>query len=344
VDQNRTVDVATLLQSIAGQLGESRTVLNQLSGAGGQGTHGERMANAFRAAADAAQNAGTDDAGQQLERAAEAMRSKGNGVAAGYYADGLAEAAQQFRGQSGISMDNIAPFLQSFLGGVERNNPARPGQGNMLDALTPAVTAMNQAQQSGGGGQQALMAALLGSMSGAQQTANMGNSQRVDPGAASATGVIGGIVAALAPQLLNMLMNRVMQGSGAQSQGQGSYPGGYAQPGAGAGAGGLGDLLGQLFSPGAQPQSQGADPMGGLGGLLGGLLGGAQGQGTGGYGGQQAQPNDPMGGLGGLLGGLLGGADGGRSPQSGSRGFRGDLDVDLSQDDNSRGNSQSQSW
>ena len=278
MDTNRQVDVPTLLQSIAGQLSQSQEGIDQVS----HSTHGQRMAKAFRLAAEAASEAGSDDAGEQLRRAAAAMRQRGSGVAAGYYADGLESAAQQVRGQRGISIGDLLPFLQSFVGGVQQNNPAQPGQGTMIDALVPALGALSGAQSSGNT-QGGILDALGAAMSGAQNTQHDG---QMDPGAASAVNVIGGIIAALAPSLIGGLL-------GGQQQGQ-------AQ---GGGGGGLGGLLG--------------------GGGLGGLLGGQQ-QGQGGYGTnappQYAPPQggaDPFGGLGGLIGGLFGGGQQGTSAGSG---------------------------
>ena len=278
MDTNRQVDVPTMLQSIAEQLAKSQQGIDQVSSS----THGRRMANAFNMAAEAARQAGTDDAGAQLEAAAAVMRRRGSGVAAGYYADGLESAARQVQGQRGISLGDLVPFLQSFVGGVQSNNPAQPGQGTMIDALVPALGALSSAQSTGNT-QGGILDALGAAVSGAQGTAHNG---QMDPGAASAVNVIGGIIAALAPTLLGALF------SGQQGQAQGSGTPYAGQPGGAAGAGG------------------------GLGGLIGGLLGGQQQGGSGAYVPPQDQyvppqgSADPFGGLGGLLGGLLGGQQG----------------------------------
>jgi hypothetical protein len=266
-----------MLQSIAEQLAKSQQGIDQVSSS----THGRRMANAFNMAAEAARQAGTDDAGAQLEAAAAVMRRRGSGVAAGYYADGLESAARQVQGQRGISMGDLVPFLQSFVGGVQSNNPAQPGQGTMLDALVPALGALSSAQSTGNT-QGGILDALGAAVSGAQGTAQNG---QMDPGAASAVNVIGGIIAALAPTLLGALLGGQQQGQGAGAP----YAGQQGGTPSGAG-GGLGGLIGGLFGGQQQggsgayvpPQDQyvppqgSADPFGGLGGLLGGLLGGQQ--------------------------------------------------------------------
>lgn len=309
--QLREVDVPTLLSTIAQQLDQNQGHLNNVDGAG---THGQRMAVAFNAAAAAARKSGSDDAGTQLEAAAQALRAQGKGKAAAFYADGLQQAARDFSGQQNISSANLLPFLQSFLGGVESNNPARPGQGTMIDAIQPAVSALNQAQQSGQPLEGGLLQMLGAAINGTQGTAS--NQGSVDPGAASATNVIGGIVAALAPTLLNMLMSNLGKGASGGAAPSYSTPqgglGGYSQGNyPQSGGTDLGGLLGGLMggqgvqtSLDAEPQGSSASPAQGGGVDLGGLLGGLMG----GQGGQQQSSGGSTDWLGGLLGGLMGGS------------------------------------
>jgi DAK2 domain len=289
--QVRSVDVATLLASIANQLSQNRGQLDQVDR---QGTHGERIAQAFTVAAQAAENTG-GDAGTQLQAAAEAMKAQGSGKAAQFYADGLLSAADQFAGQSSISADNLGSFLKSFVGGVGQNNPAKPGQGTMLDALNPALSALTSARGQGQDTIGAMSSALGAAITGTQRTA--GTAGRVDPGAASATNVLGGIFAALAPTLLNTILNRVTGG----------------QSSAG-GAGGLGGLLGGLFG-GATGGSGSMQSQGNTGNPLGGLLGGSDGSSSTG---QSGAGTDWVGGL---LGGLMGG---GQGTSAGGSGLSGD--------------------
>jgi hypothetical protein len=275
--QAQQVDVGTLLNSIAEMMEQNQQNLNDVDTGQRGGTHGDRIAAAFRTAANAAQNAGTHDAGEQLEVAAQAMREHGQGRAVGYYADGLEEAAHQFRGQSGISLDSIGPFLESFVHGVERNNPAKPGQGTMVDALEPAVSALHNNRSGNPVG--SILEALSGAVTGARGTATNG---RVDPGAASATSFIGGIVQALLPGLLSAIMSR---GLGGLMRGGQRQPQAPTMPQGDTGGGGLGDILGDILGGGqSQPQmpstpqrnvpSQGGS--GGLDDLLGQIMGGGQ--------------------------------------------------------------------
>ncbi len=293
MDQSSNVDVASVLTTVAQQLNLNKNQLNQVDSSG---THGERISNAFAAAAQAAKNTGGNDAGQQLQAAAQAMRQQGQGKAATFYAQGLEQAAGQFAGKSGISAADLGTFLQSFLGGVQKNNPAQPGQGTMLDALGPAVTAFTQGQQSGNT-QQAITNSLGAAIKGATGTA-AGTGGAVDPGAASIANVLGGIFSAVAPQLIgNLLGGRQNQPVGGQSGGfnLGALAGdlmGGSQGQQGSQSSWVNGLLGGLAS-GNAGQAGGQGMGSELGGLMGDLMGG-QSQGQGG--------NE----LGSMLGGLLG--------------------------------------
>jgi dihydroxyacetone kinase-like protein len=265
------------LTTVAQQLKLNKNQLNQVDNGG---THGERISSAFAAAAQAASTSGSNDAGQQLQAAAQAMRQQGGGKSATFYAQGLEQAAQQFTGKSGISAADLGPFLQSFLGGVQKNNPAQPGQGTMLDALGPAVTAFTQGQQSGNT-QQAITNSLGAAIKGATSTGNGGT---VDPGAASITNVLGGIFSAVAPQLINDFMRGGQNQTTVQGQGQGQS-GGFN----------LGGLVGDLMG-GSQAQQSGQSSW--VNGLLGGLVSTS---------GSQAGGQNMGSELGGLMGDLMGG-------------------------------------
>jgi hypothetical protein len=322
MDMTRKVDVGTLLGSIAEMMEENRDNLNEVDSGKRAGTHGDRIASAFRTAAEAARKSRSDDAGEQLAIAAQVMREKGHGRSTGYYADGLEEAAQQFGGQNGISLSNLGPFLESFLSGVQRNNPAKPGQGTMIDALGPAVGALINNRSGNPAG--SALEALSEAVTGARGTARNG---RVDPGAASATSVIGGIVQALLPGILTAIMSRGLGGlmGGGQRQTdaptmpQRDVP--MDEPG---GGGGLGDILGQILGGGqSQPdvntrpqrdvQPQGGS--GGLGDLIGDIMGG---QGSGSRSGGSSG-GGILDGLGDILGNLGGSRQAPQSSQQGGK-------------------------
>lgn len=277
MDQNKQVDVGTLLQSVA------QMVMQNQGNIDNGNKHGARVAQAFGAAAQAAKSLNTNDAGQQFAAAAQAMRQQGSGRAVNFYANGLEQAAQQFTGRKGVSLNDLLPLLQSLSAGAQQGNPAQVGQGSMLDALVPAASAFMSSRNQGLDNQQSALQALGSAVTGARSTANgpWGYPQgtapapggNMDPGAASATNVIGGIVGAFLPGVLGALGQQVLGG---------------------------GNTGGRQYTPPSQAQS--SDPLGGLGGIVGALGG------LGGIGG--------IGGIGNILGGLSGGQAGGQAQQS----------------------------
>jgi phosphoenolpyruvate---glycerone phosphotransferase subunit DhaL len=245
-NREQQVDVSTMLNNIAAALSQNRQTLDQIGHGTGR-THGDRVAQAFSAAAQAAQQAPTNDAGEQLLVAAEAMRREGKGKSIPFYADGLEEAGQQMHGKQSISAADLGSLISAFTGGVQKNNPAQPGQGSMLDALLPAAAAFLSTKQ-GQDLTQAALDAIIGSVSGAQSTAGRSGDYDwaggrapgpggIDPGAASATNVIGGLIGSVLPGVLGALS----QGAG------GARPTGATVPSGTAGAPGMDDILGGLL-------------------------------------------------------------------------------------------------
>lgn len=275
--RKKEIDVGTLLGIVSQMLAQNQGRLDEVDGGAGVGSHGERMARAFQTASEAAGRTSSGDAGDQLAAAAEAMRRQGRGRAAGFYANGLEDAAQQFRGQSGVSLGSLLPFLQSFLGGVQRDNPAQPGDGTMIDALLPAVQAYMEAKQRGLDDKQAATEALGSAVTGARGTGGRrfsGSGGRnsgygdVDPGAASATNILGGIVQALLPGVLGALAQGQGGGGGfLQSQPRPNSPG-YEQPDpVPGGIGGLGGIMEELLNQGQARNATGFEGREGLGPL-----------------------------------------------------------------------------
>lgn len=204
------IPVGDVLRMVAATLQEERGRLNGLASFGGNGTHGDRIARAFTDAADAAQQSGTGDAGEDLELAAQVLSDPAYGRAARYYGVGLMQAAPQFLGRPGLSLADLAPLLAGILDGARQNNAAQPGEGTLIDVLEPAAGAVAAAVQQGLTYLQAIQGALGAASSGVRRTATMPQPYTrpptgrpapapgyPDPGAASAQTILTGLVRGL---------------------------------------------------------------------------------------------------------------------------------------------------
>jgi hypothetical protein len=125
---------------------------------------------------------------KQLKQASQYLSEHTTSGSGQAYAQGLAQAAQQFKGQKAVTPDNAMLLIQSLLGGGEQ--PAPQAGGDLLGTLLGGQPA---AQPAGGdllgsllGGQQTAQptgADLLGSLLGGQQaTPQMGSQPPESPG------------------------------------------------------------------------------------------------------------------------------------------------------------------
>ncbi|HUS16444.1 MAG TPA: DAK2 domain-containing protein [Chloroflexia bacterium] len=232
-----SVPVGDLLQVAAATMQQERGRLNALSSFGGEGTHGDRMARAFRDAAYAVHGSGTGDAGEDLQLAGQVLMDPTSryGRAAVYLGQGLAEAGKQFIGQTGVSLADLVPLLTGLLAGAQQGDAAAPGQGTLIDVLIPAVTAYTNAASQGLTYQQSIQGMLGAAMAGVRNTANMPQPHtprpkqapgqaagQPDPGAATTqtflTGLVQGLLGDRVPPTppgqsnSNFLLNLLQQG------------------------------------------------------------------------------------------------------------------------------------
>jgi phosphoenolpyruvate---glycerone phosphotransferase subunit DhaL len=191
------IDLAGLWGAIAQNAENDRTMLNQLDQSNGNA--GDNYAANMELVArtlDRELQGGQGDAGAALMAAAEQLRQDGRGKTAPVYADGLANAAEQLRGHSGLQAGDLMPLLQGLLQGAQGSSGAVPqGQGGLLDALVPGVLGYLNAKQQGQSDTDALMSALAAAQGG---TGGMGSTGDVLPNPPqSILGGLGGFVPGL---------------------------------------------------------------------------------------------------------------------------------------------------
>jgi len=203
INEKKTVKTSDLFGSIADQLRQDRSRINDLDRVGGNGNHGDNMVANFEMLAKELRNEPNEDAGVQLRHAAELMQQRGRGASAQIYAEGLRQASQQVAGKQGIGLEDLVPLLQGLLGGVQSRTDAQPGQGTMMDALIPGIMGFIGARSAGRGGIQAAMEAIQAATQGANQTqrqpSQYGQYRREqtepyqDPGASSGASFLQGL-------------------------------------------------------------------------------------------------------------------------------------------------------
>jgi phosphoenolpyruvate---glycerone phosphotransferase subunit DhaL len=190
----------------AGTVIESqRDHLTQLDAAIGDADHGINLARGFSAIATALEQAATPTPGSVLILAGSTLISKVGGASGPLYGMALRQAGKSLGDTADASLPELAASLEAALAGVQKLGAAREGEKTMVDALAPAVAALQKAVSDGADAATALSAAATAAADGAQATISMqalkGRASYLgprsvgheDPGAASTAIIIGAL-------------------------------------------------------------------------------------------------------------------------------------------------------
>lgn len=125
--------------------------------------HGDNMVQAFQMISQAMASQRGAPPSQQLQHASEYLAQNATSGSGQIYAQGLAQAAQQFQGQSAVTPDNAMMLIQSLLGGGQQ--PSQQSGADLLGSLLGG----QQVQQTQGIDLAALLSAGMTFMSAKQQ-------------------------------------------------------------------------------------------------------------------------------------------------------------------------------
>ena len=143
----KKVNLAKLFGAVATSMGEQRETLNQADTYNND--HGDHMVEIFEVVTQAVKEKRNASPADQLAYASEILRRRQSGSAQ-VYANGFAQAAQQFQGQS-VTTDNAGMLLQALLGGGQAPAQASGG-GDLFGALMGGLTGQPSQQQDAGDG------------------------------------------------------------------------------------------------------------------------------------------------------------------------------------------------
>jgi dihydroxyacetone kinase-like protein len=159
----RGTDLSALFNVAAKTLAANRSTLNQADVE--NQNHGDNMVQAFKMISQAMASQRGAAPADQLRYASEYLSQNANSGSAHVYAQGLAQAAQQFQGQQAITPDNAMLLLQGLLGGGQQQTSGQGGA-DLLGSLLGGQPVPQQAQ---GVDLAALVSAGLTFMSAKQQ-------------------------------------------------------------------------------------------------------------------------------------------------------------------------------
>lgn len=175
-----SLDLATLFRSASETLDQNQASLNDADPYNHD--HGDNMVETFQTITNALEKKRGSTPSTQLAYASKILRSQGTSGSSKMYADGLEQAAQQFKGQK-ITGDNITQLIQTLLGA----QPAAPTGESASNPMSGLLGSLMGGQEQAPGSSDGL-GGLLGSLV---------DGQAAEEQATGAPDALGGILGSL---------------------------------------------------------------------------------------------------------------------------------------------------
>jgi phosphoenolpyruvate---glycerone phosphotransferase subunit DhaL len=157
-----TETVTAWMTRFAASMSEHREELVRLDTAIGDGDHGTNMDRGMRKALENLNAKEPADVGGVLKTVAMALVSSVGGAAGPLYGTLLLQMGAAADGKREVDLAGYAAAWRKGVGGVQARGKAEPGDKTMIDALLPAVAALEQASDLDSGLQAAVSAAERG--------------------------------------------------------------------------------------------------------------------------------------------------------------------------------------
>ncbi|MCB9457064.1 MAG: dihydroxyacetone kinase subunit L [Anaerolineaceae bacterium] len=166
-----TQDLRGMITAISATISVNISMLNTLDSQLGDGDHGTTISAGFAAAAE--QIAAADSPFDVLRLTGMTLMNRMGGSSGALFGTLFVQAAMSVKEAETVSLKQFAALWQAGGDGVMKRGKAAPGDKTMVDALSPAVTALHQAAEKGETVEQALQAAAAAAEQGAKNTAEM---------------------------------------------------------------------------------------------------------------------------------------------------------------------------
>ena len=168
-----TDDVLTCLHRMADVIEENKKYLTKLDSAIGDADHGINMNRGFKAVLQKISSVEDKDAGTILKTVGMALVSSVGGAGGPLYGTAFMQAGMAVAGKYELGAEDVHDALSSALDGVVMRGKASPGDKTMVDAITPAIEAMEASLDEGADTAEALEAAAAGAKHGMEETIPM---------------------------------------------------------------------------------------------------------------------------------------------------------------------------
>ncbi|MDY7022460.1 MAG: dihydroxyacetone kinase subunit DhaL [Cyanobacteriota bacterium] len=158
------------LESIATIIEQNKDYLTELDAAIGDADHGINMNRGFQKVITQLPTVADQDIGTILKTVSLNLISSIGGASGPLYGTFFLKASVAVSGKQTLTETDMSALLTAGLDGIIQRGKANLGDKTMLDALSPAVVAFNQAIESGSNMVAALEQAVLAAENGMKET------------------------------------------------------------------------------------------------------------------------------------------------------------------------------
>jgi hypothetical protein len=170
---SKSIDLQKLFGSVAKTMAQNKTSLNAADTYNHD--HGDNMVQIFEVITQAMKEKSAATPAEQLAYASKLLQAKSQSGSAQLYAEGLSDAASQFKGSKAITTDTAMTLIQTLLGAkgsVPASSTQSGGTSDLIGSLIGGLAGSSQTQGDSNGD---LLGSLLGGLTGSQQPATADN-------------------------------------------------------------------------------------------------------------------------------------------------------------------------
>lgn len=141
--------VIEILIQIAEKIDENKGHLSELDATIGDGDHGINMSKGFKAVTEKLKDDTALDIGGILKKTGMALVSTVGGASGPLYGTAFMKSAISVNGKTEIDIKDFSNMLKDALDGIKMRGKAQSGEKTMIDAIEPALEAINKGIEQG---------------------------------------------------------------------------------------------------------------------------------------------------------------------------------------------------
>lgn len=139
------LQVIDILKKINEAMDKNKAFLTELDATIGDGDHGLNMSKGFNAVVEKVKDESGNNIGDILKKAGMALVSNVGGASGPLYGTAFMKAAGEVNGKEEVTLQDLSKMLQAGLEGVKARGKGEAGDKTMIDAIVPALDALNKA-------------------------------------------------------------------------------------------------------------------------------------------------------------------------------------------------------